>query len=337
MESERQKVEEMVDKQGVINNIFTNAAKEKKKNGIRVSYTNIDGFLSKRLECMDYIRNKKPDIMCIVETKLRPNIETEWFEEGQYSLWRGDRVGRGGGGIMVLSKKDLTVKEVNFSKEHEEVISVAITDGKQDINVITVYVPPKTSAWDNEQYHKMKKDTLNRLKDELSKKDKMVLVGDFNCKEVVWEDFEVVNGNEWGEELLNMVIDNLMTQWVCEPTRYRGDDVPTRLDLIFTRDISLRDKIEHVCPLGKSDHDVLEFELSVKIDIVNNNDCKGERLNYARANYDNLRKFFGATDWSVMHQEADIQLKYDKFIKIFNNAVEKFVPYYKMKTSGKNL
>ena len=76
MESERRKVEEMVDKQGEINDTFTKAEKEKNKNEIRVSYTNIDGFLSKRLECIDYIRNKKPDIMCVMETKLRPNVET---------------------------------------------------------------------------------------------------------------------------------------------------------------------------------------------------------------------------------------------------------------------
>ena len=69
LESERRKVEEMVDNQGVISNIFTNAEKEKNKNGIRVSYANIDGFLSKRFECIDYIRNKKSDIMCIVEIK----------------------------------------------------------------------------------------------------------------------------------------------------------------------------------------------------------------------------------------------------------------------------
>ena len=56
----------------------------RKKKDIRVSYTNIDGFLSKRLECMDHLRENKPDIMCIVETKLRPNIRVDWFGDGNY-------------------------------------------------------------------------------------------------------------------------------------------------------------------------------------------------------------------------------------------------------------
>ena len=91
MESEKRKVEEVVDKSDTINR-RTKEDRERKRMEIRVSYTNIDGFLSKRLECLDYLRSEKPDIMCIVETKLTPNVETDWFEEGQYSIWRGDRV-----------------------------------------------------------------------------------------------------------------------------------------------------------------------------------------------------------------------------------------------------
>ena len=237
---------------------------------------------------------------------------------------------------MVLTKKDLTVKEVNFSREGEEVISVVITDGNQDINIITVYVPPKTSAWDNEQYVNMRRNTIERMREEISKKDKVVLMGDFNCKEVVWEDFEVINGSEWGEELLTMITDNLMTQWVKEPTRCRGEDVPTRLDLMFTKGIDMKEEIEHECPLGKSDHDVLKFRLNLRMDMKQNDEHKEERLNYFRANYYNLRNFFAEIDWSVVYQEEDTQLKYEKFMKMYNDGVEKFVPRYGIKKTGKN-
>ena len=113
---------------------------------------------------------------------------------------------------MVFTKKNLIVKEVNFSKWNEEVISMLITDGKRDINIVTVYIPPKTSAWNYEQYHEVMRNTLNRIKREITRKDRVVIVGDFNCKEIVWEDYEVVNGSEWAEELLNIATNNLMTQ-----------------------------------------------------------------------------------------------------------------------------
>ena len=40
---------------------------------LRVTDTNIDGMLSSMLEVRDYLKEKKPDVMCIVETKLREN------------------------------------------------------------------------------------------------------------------------------------------------------------------------------------------------------------------------------------------------------------------------
>ena len=134
MEGERREGDEEVDKLSCVNRDQAKIKREETRNGIQVSYTNINGFISKRLECMDYLQNNKPDIMCMVETKLRPGSPLEWFKEEPYKVWRNDRKEKEGGGIMVLTKKDLMVKEVNFSKENEEVISVLVTDSKGDSN-----------------------------------------------------------------------------------------------------------------------------------------------------------------------------------------------------------
>ena len=163
-----------------------------------------------------------------------------------------------------------------------------------------------------------------------------MIVGDFNSKEIVWENFEVVNGGEWREELLNLIINNFMTQWVRAPTRCRGQDVAARLDLIFTKGIGLKDEVEHACPIGKSDHEVLRFNLDAGNDVTKRVKYKEERLDYVKANYNHIREFFKESDWSTLYQENDIQLKYDKFMDLYNSAVEKFVPYHRMRTSRKN-
>ena len=64
----------------------------KERKDMRILYTNIVGFSSKRLECMDHQERDKPHIMCIlrVETNLRPNIQVDWFGDGNYGLWRRD-------------------------------------------------------------------------------------------------------------------------------------------------------------------------------------------------------------------------------------------------------
>ena len=176
---------------------------------IRVSYTNVDGFLSKRLECIDHLKSDTPDIMCIVESKLRPNIQIDWFGDG-YRIWRKDRANRDGGGIMVLTRKELCVQNVNIGDGDEEVVGVVVSNGGHDINIVTVYVPPKTSAWSSDQYNSMVKSTMERMRREAMKKEKIVLVGDFNCKGVKWEEFEVGSGGEWGEQLLNYALENLI-------------------------------------------------------------------------------------------------------------------------------
>ena len=65
----------------------------KKRKYIRISYTNIDVFLSKRLECMDHLERDKPHR---VETKLRPNIQVDRSGDGNYGVWRKDRMKKGG-------------------------------------------------------------------------------------------------------------------------------------------------------------------------------------------------------------------------------------------------
>ena len=52
---------------------------------LRVTYTNIDGLLSSILDVRDYLKEKKPNVMCIVETKLREQIHGNFKEEGYNS------------------------------------------------------------------------------------------------------------------------------------------------------------------------------------------------------------------------------------------------------------
>ncbi|MPC14130.1 hypothetical protein E2C01_006883 [Portunus trituberculatus] len=83
------------------------------------------------------------------------------------------------------------------------------------------------------------------MKIEVAIKDRVIIVGDFNCKEFMWEEFKVGNGGEWGEQLLEFAMENLLTQWVRHPTRGRQGDTPSRLDLIFTKGVQLGQGIEH--------------------------------------------------------------------------------------------
>ena len=46
--------------------------------------------LSGSLELRDYLTEKKPDVVCITETKLREEIQISFKEQG-YNVWKRDR------------------------------------------------------------------------------------------------------------------------------------------------------------------------------------------------------------------------------------------------------
>ena len=49
-------------------------------------------------------------------------------------------------------------------------------------------------------------------------------------------------------------MNNIMTQWINENTRLRGNKEPSRLDLLLTKKLEVIRKVNYQCPLGKSDH-----------------------------------------------------------------------------------
>ncbi len=52
-----------------------------------------------------------------------------------------------------------------------------------------------------------------------------------------------------------------MTQWIGENTRFGGNEEASRLDLVFTKEMDIIDGIIYQCPLGKSDHLLIEFSI----------------------------------------------------------------------------
>ena len=77
-------------------------------------YSNVDGLTSKKLELTDTIQEKNPDIICITETKLKPESTIESLGLDNYNIWRKDRTHKEGGGVMITTKKELTVLEIEL-------------------------------------------------------------------------------------------------------------------------------------------------------------------------------------------------------------------------------
>ncbi len=63
--------------------------------------------MSAVLELEDYLKEEKPDIMGIIETKLASEGDILNIGEGKHNLWMRSRKNKWGGGVMLLVRKDL--------------------------------------------------------------------------------------------------------------------------------------------------------------------------------------------------------------------------------------
>ena len=151
-------------------------------------------------------------------------------------------------------------------------------------------------------------------------------MGDFNCKEINWEERTYQGGeNSSSDKLTNWTVDNLMTQWIDCEARITGRDKPSRLELLFTSAEDIIETTNYECPLGKSDRILIEISLSTEILKIDAG-YKLERYRYNKANFEELRRYFKAVSWKCFEDEKDVQEKWNVFIKIYNSVVEKYVP-----------
>lgn len=294
-------------------------------------YTNIDGINSKKLEMDEIIRRDQPQVVCLTETKLNQDLDTNIiFSEG-YNVWRYDRKEKKGGGVAILVRNIMTAKQVELENGKAEVVAVEFNDIEgRKLDIAAVYMPPKTRAWREMVYEEMVEDMIQSLRRLLLRRNRLILVGDFNCREVDWDSKDAgLNQRSWGSRLLELVTENLLTQHVKESTRMRGTNEPSRLDLIFTKDPHEISEINYLCAVGKSDHLLLKWQLiSSKANIVNDN-YRNDRLNYSKTDYVSLRRYFEGVDWNLIMQEQNIQGKYNKFLEIYGEGIKQFVPKFK--------
>ncbi len=301
---------------------------------LKVMYTNIDGLLSGMLELRDYLIEKKPDVVCVTETKLREEVQISFKDQG-YNVWRRDRKGKAGGGVLIIVRDNIYIEEIEYGENAAEIASITIrTNGRERRKIIVTYIPPKTNTWGLAEHQEMQREVLTSLGNMLRRDKKILLLGDFNCKNINWEVMEVCeNGGQWGEELLQMAMVNTLDQWTNEYTRFRGEEEPAMLDLVFTKKPEPRPVITHLSPFGKSDHVVMEVELENWTEMKCNEEHRKGRVNHAKSNFDGLSKFFDSIEWKASMANKTAQEKYDFFLEKYHEGVHKYVPLYKVRES----
>ena len=189
---------------------------------------------------------EKPDIVGITESWISTDttdFEGE-YELSGYKMFKKDRIGRKGGGVLLYVKEGLNPVDCELVTEHE-MLGVVLKNLKKELYLYLVYRPP---------HQALEKDISLYSKLSTAMKDKFcIITGDFNCPKVNWKH---KTADVEGRRLLDFASDELLTQWVNEATR--GSNI---LDLVFSSEDDLISNIEVKEKLGKSDHNVVKFEI----------------------------------------------------------------------------
>ena len=100
--------------------------------GLKVAYTNINGLLSAGLEIQDYLKEEKPDIIGLVETKLTGDVNSFNIGDEDYNVWFRNRTSKQGGGVMLLVKKDLLVESAVYWEGKAKILKIVQKETWED-------------------------------------------------------------------------------------------------------------------------------------------------------------------------------------------------------------
>ena len=243
------------------------------KEEIKCVCLNARSIINKKDELNIMVDDIKPHIIGITESWANNDItDAELGLEG-YAMFRKDRMGRRGGGVLLYIKDTIPAYEVQLQEEADcnEAIWCKLVTGHTTVTIGVVYRCPNITKQNNEKIH-------NAIS-EVSKGD-CIIMGDFNHGNIKWDSLQSTGVED--QRFLCLVQDNFLTQHVLEPTR-----AARVLDIVLSSQKEFVDNVVIQEPLGSSDHNQLHFNINIKSDKTKVKQC---RRDFRKGNYKEIRK-----------------------------------------------
>ena len=276
---------------------------------------NARSILNKKNELDIMVDEIKPHIIGITESWANNDItDAELGLEG-YVMFRKDRMGRRGGGVLLYIKETIPAYEVQLQEEADcnEAIWCKLVTGHTTVTIGVVYRYPNITKQNNEKIH-------NAIS-EVSKGD-CIIMGDFNHGNIKWDTMQSTGVED--QKFLCLVQDNFLTQHVLEPTR------ATRvLDIVLSSQKELVDTVNIKEPLGSSDHNQMHFNINIKSDRRKVKQC---RRDVGKGNYKEIRKSLARIDWNDKMKNKTATECWNILRGGLDSAIDSYVP---MKKQGK--
>ena len=299
---------------------------------LKILFTNADQLTpTKMSELKSMIEHEQPLIVAICEVKPKNPAKERSMEDYQISNYTMHPVylqsTDPGRGIAVYSHNTITksINQIKLETKFEEAcfLEVCLRGGDKLLFACCYRSPTTTHTSDTNN------ENLNNLFRSIASKkySHCCIVGDFNFRDINWISWTTIHNEDSTEaKFIEAVKDSFYHQHIDKPTRRRGTDNPSQLDLIFTdEEMQISDLQQHA-PLGKSDHSVITFNFNSYLDYSK----PKESYNYDKGNYKSMREFIRLSTWGhdycTTAKDYDIEENWIRLKSKLNELKDKFVP-----------
>ena len=222
-------------------------------------------------------------------------------------------------GIQLYVKDCIPITQLHLQSNFREYIAIKIRLRNNDSLIIcNIYRSPNSTPENN--------DELLCLIDELASLNSTytILLGDYNLPNIDWNNpTRQGNLSNFANNFLEKLSDLYLSQLVSEPTRKRGDNIPSLLDLVITNSSPSIDAITHLSPLGLSDHCLLSFTFRCYLDYT---DYCTKQYYMNKANWDRMRIYLEAIDWKSELDQKDTDTMWSIFETKMQFAQNTYIP-----------
>uniref|UniRef100_UPI00398EB4CB uncharacterized protein isoform X1 n=1 Tax=Pristiophorus japonicus TaxID=55135 RepID=UPI00398EB4CB len=257
------------------------------------------------------------EVIGITETWLQGDQGWELNIQG-YSTFRKDGQRGKGGGVALLVKEEINaIVRKDIGLDDVESVWVELRNAKgQKTLVGVVYRPSNSSSEIGDSIKQEIRDVCN--------KGTAIIMGDFNLH-IDWANQTGNNAVE--EDFLECIRDGFLDQYVEEPTRELAI-----LDWVMCNEKGLIRNLVVRDPLGKNDHNMVEFFIKMESDTVNS---ETRVLNLRKGNFDGMRRELASIDWQMLLKGLTIDRQWQTFIDHMDELQQLYIPVRSKNKTGK--
>ena len=249
-----------------------------------------------------HLENTK--VICISES-LPKNIENrESYTNIELEDYNGFHCNTGRG-VSIYVKQDYKAEALNINTVFNDHIWVRIITEKQPVVIGCIYRSPNSPNENNEALLKLLEE-VNSMNN-----TNLVIVGDFNYKEIDWCN-KVVHARleHHASRIYDKLNDLFLEQLIQKPTRYREGETQNVLDWVITNIKDYLVNLDLYPPLGeKGDHCIIKFDLDLTPDPMR----YGDRFNYYKGDYTAMEEKLSNINWELLLEDKTAEEAWEIF------------------------